>query len=117
MGPVLSWKLDAHARAPLAVVHAQAAQHGPALGHGDVMRAIVADQDDVVFKVAGVDLGKAAPRLQAVDDQHGHAVLEVQLARHGERPPGEERTADDQRGRQPLVGVAVAASVIVGQAR
>ncbi len=62
---LLDLELDAGAGAGLAVVLHQAAQHRLALGDVDVVRSVVADQDEAFVEVDRVELGEAAADVRA----------------------------------------------------
>ena len=108
-------ELHARARAGLAVIFPQAPQDGLALGDVDVMRAIVADENESLLKIDRVELGKAAADVQPVHDQHRDAGLQVRLAAHREPGGRQQRVADDQVGHQAAERAALLPFVIVRQ--
>ena len=115
--PAPHLELDREPGARLAVVELERAQHGPLVGDRDVARAVVAHQHELLVEVERVELGVGAARAEPVHQQHRDVRLQVALARGRDAARGEQRVADDQPGRDPLVDVAADAAVVVGERR
>src|ERR687898_525887 len=71
-GSRLDAELDGDAVAGLAVVDTKAPQKGLLVADGDVPRAVVAHEDEVIVEVHGVELGERSTSAQRVHDLHGH---------------------------------------------
>ena len=107
--------LHRNAAAPLAMVHAHAAQHGLSVGDGDVERAVMPQQHGVAQIIHGHDLGKRPAHAQQIADLHGRVGLEIALAGAGHALGGQKRMAHDEAALNLLVMVAVRAVIIIGK--
>ncbi len=115
-GAILDVELHAHAAAGLAVKELHPPQDGLLIADAHVPGAIVPCDDEAALKVEQVKLAEGASRAEMLQDEHGHAGLEIRLAGARDAPRGEERVAHDHRCRQALILVVVPAAIVVGQA-
>ena len=76
----------------LAVVKAQTAQHRASLCHSNMVWPIMPHQDNIMLKVAWMDLGKTPACLQSINYQHGYTILDIQFTRVRNTTASEDRT-------------------------
>ncbi len=82
--PVLDVELHRHAPASLAVEEFHAAQDRLLIADADVSRSVVPGDDETALEVQQVQLAERAPGIEVLQDEHGHARLQVRLTRAGD---------------------------------
>ena len=114
--PFLDVELDARTASRLAVVLLERAKDGLLRGDVEMVGTVVPDEHRVAVEVDRMEFREAAADVEAVEDHHRDAVLEVELAAHREAGRGEKRVADDEVGDELARRRAGLALVVVGKA-